>query len=332
MKFKYKNKIEAKLKFFFNDKKVVDNLSPEIYDAIKKLEEFTLRGGKRIRAILITMGYLACNGKNLKEIIKISSSIELLQSFLLIHDDIFDQDYLRRGGPTIHTSFNKKYNKKVSENLAIELGDIGFCYAIEPLLNSSFNDKKKIIALKEFIKIAKETCYGQFLDILSETKKVDQNFIRRIHEYKTARYTISGPLKLGAIFAGADKKVIKGFDVFGLNLGRAFQINDDILGMFGDEKKLGKPIASDLIEGKKTLLILKAKSNYVNKKIGGKLSAKEIKKIKKIIIESGSLEYSEKLIRRLINEAKKNLEKLKIKKEQKEILLHIADYIGLREK
>ena len=328
---KYKHSVEKELeKFFILNRKVNEDIS-ELSGVLNKLEEYTLRDGKRIRAVLIVVGYLACGGKNIKEIIKVATSAELLQSFFLIHDDIMDGDDMRRGGLAIHTQYMKRYNERVSENLALMMGNISFCLSLEPLLNSSFNNSRKIAAIKEFMNIAKHTCYGQSLDILGGVKKVDEKYITKIHVNKTSRYTISGPLKLGAILAGADNKILDSFARFGLSLGRAFQVRDDILGAFGNKKKLGKPVGSDFKEGKKTLLVIRANSHYVDKMIGRNLSKKDIKKIREIILASGSLEYSKNLIDRLINSSKEELDNMNIGKEQKCFLSDLADFIGIRE-
>lgn len=329
----YKGRIEHELKLFFEKKKNEAKIvSQELYDAVSRLEEYTLRGGKRIRAILIVVGYLASGGKKLDEVIKLSISAELLHSFLLIHDDIMDEDMLRRNGPSMHASYCGLFDKKTSENIAIDIGDISFCYAIEPLINADLDGKRKMIALRELIKIVRQTCYGQLLDVVGETKDVDSNYISKIHEYKTARYTISGPLKLGAMLAGSDKKLLNQFDDFGMKLGKAFQLKDDILGVFGDEEELGKPIGSDLVQGKKTLLIVKADSDYINRKIGSKLSINEIGEIRKIIVDSGSLSCSEKLIKELLLDAQTELKKMRIRKKEKEFLLGLIDYLEKRKK
>ena len=332
MELPYRDKIEKELDEFFNNKKNKDVFSSDVLGAIDILTEYTMRGGKRIRAILMIVGYLACEGNKLYEIIRVSTSLELLQSFFLVHDDIMDEDDLRRGGDTVHAYYNKKYNQRNSESLAIAIGDMAFCYTLEPILESNFDEKLKLRAIKELAKISKETCYGQIMDIFGSINEVDEEYINKIQINKTAKYTISGPLRLGAILAGADEKMIDSFNEFGLNLGRSFQIKDDILGVFGDEKKLGKPVGSDLIEGKKTLLILQSNSDYVNGRIGKKLTDEEINNIRNIIIDSGSLKYSEDLAHELINKAKENLEGININSKQKDFLLSLVDYLGKREK
>ncbi|MFT4303147.1 MAG: polyprenyl synthetase family protein [Candidatus Woesearchaeota archaeon] len=330
--FKDIKEIENNLKLFFRiKKKEAKSFSNDIFKAISYLEDFTMRGGKRIRALLMILGYQAAGGKDLNSILKVSICPELVHSFLLIHDDIIDDDDIRRNGYTVHKSFQKKYSVKSSSDLAMITGDICLCYGLEPLIDSNFNSSFKIKAINKLGKIIKNTCYGEFMDVVSVKNNTSIKDIQKVHEYKTAKYTISGPLQLGAILAGSNDKILNVFDKFGLYLGLAFQLKDDILGIFGNQEKLGKPIGSDIREGKKTLLVLKANSKYINRRLGKKVSLQELNKIRKILIQSGSLEYSEKLIKKLINKARKVLADNKIPKKEKQILFEFCDYLNKRE-
>lgn len=327
----YKEMIEQELKSFFSLKKEkAKSISPLAYDGFCKIEEFTMRGGKRIRPLLVVVSYLGCGGKNLKEILKASISAEIAHSFLLIHDDVMDDDDMRRNAPTVHKILEKQYNKSISKALALTLGDLGACFSFEPLLNSSFEAELKLKAMKEIVGVIERTCYGQYHDIIGEIIKTDEEFIRIIHENKTAYYTVAGPLIVGATLAGASREMIDRLTQVGIKMGLAFQVQDDILGVFGDEEETGKAASSDLIEGKKTLLIVKANSDYVNKKIGTPLSKQEIQKIREIIVNSGSLEYSENTAHRLLQDARKDLQKLNIKDNEKKILLYLVDYLEKR--
>ena len=268
--------------------------------------------------------------KNINEAVKAAVATEIIHAFLLIHDDIIDNDDLRRGNSTMHISLAKKYGKGYGSSLAIIAGDIGFCLALEALQNTSFDEKRKMRVLEVLVPMVKKTCYGEYLDVLAEINDVDEDYIRKIHQNKTAYYTMAGPMKMGALLAGASKQKLNDLNKIGIKLGLAFQLRDDILGVFGDEKLLGKPVASDLIEGKKTLLIVKANSSYINNKIGNKLSIKEIDKIRDIIVKSGSLEYSQELIESLLEAAKKDINKITLRKKEKELLLYLVNYLGKR--
>ncbi len=327
----YKEKIEKEIILFFKSKKKeAKGFSDDIYDVICDIEEFILRGGKRLRPLLMTIAYTGCGGKNINEAVKAAVATEIIHAFLLIHDDIIDNDDLRRGNSTMHISLAKKYGKGYGSSLAIIAGDIGFCLALEALQNTSFDEKRKMRVLEVLVPMVKKTCYGEYLDVLAEINDVDEDYIRKIHQNKTAYYTMAGPMKMGALLAGASKQKLNDLNKIGIKLGLAFQLRDDILGVFGDEKLLGKPVASDLIEGKKTLLIVKANSSYINNKIGNKLSIKEIDKIRDIIVKSGSLEYSQELIESLLEAAKKDINKITLRKKEKELLLYLVNYLGKR--
>jgi geranylgeranyl diphosphate synthase type I len=200
------------------------------------------------------------------------------------------------------------------------------------------------ITLKVFEKIQKiifMTGSGEMLDaILSYQNKTTEKQILEMQERKTARYTFEGPIHLGCILAEADELCFNLFSKYALPLGRAFQIKDDILGIFGNEKEIGKTVGSDITEGKKTLLVLKAlekgnkkQKNFIKQCLNKKnISKKEIEEFRKIIRETGSLEYSENLAKKLGKEALGALKKIDFKnKESKEFFTNIIDYIINRE-
>jgi len=163
-----------------------------------------------------------------------------------------------------------------------------------------------------------------------------------VHYYKTGKYTYETPLHTGAILAGASDDDLKALTEYAIPGGIAFQIQDDILGMFGDEYKIGKPADSDLSEGKKTLLIVKAfekgdslQKKILNKNLGSpKISSKDLREVRQIIIDTGSLEYSKKIALNLVNKAKERLQKYSHSNwipEGREFLDGIADYMIKRD-
>jgi geranylgeranyl diphosphate synthase type I len=328
----YPKKVEKVLSNFFKMKK--ENCKNEtIRDVIEKIEEYTLRGGKRIRPVLMIFGYRLYDGKDVDEIIKASASLELVQSYLLIHDDIIDESLLRRGKPTIHKIFEKEYdNKKIGTDLAIIAGDLADSYAVEFISSSNFEDRLKYKALVKLSEIIEYTGYGQVLDILSpyQSTNFEENLLL-IHKYKTAKYTIEGPLILGGLLAGKND-----FDMiskYAINVGIAFQLQDDILGLFGDEKALGKPVTSDLEEGKKTLLIIKilerANKDEIDKVLnilGSKnISTEELQYVRDITVKTGSLKYSQTMSERLIADAINAIKDLET--PEKEFLIEFANYV-----
>jgi Geranylgeranyl pyrophosphate synthase len=198
----YPKKIEDEIEKFLNDKKN-NAIDDKIKEVIEIIEEYTLRGGKRLRPILMIIGYKLYGGKDEKEIIKAASSIELIQSYLLIHDDIIDDSDLRRGKPTLHKIYEKIYgDKKFGESMAIIAGDLSSVFAQEILDQTNFPMDKKYLAMVKMAEIVEETGYGQVLDVTSLYREnFGEDELLLLHTYKTAKYTLEGPLIMGAILA-----------------------------------------------------------------------------------------------------------------------------------
>ncbi len=340
----YGDKVNSRINDFFDSEiKISEKKDKKITNLIEHIKEFNLRGGKRIRAVLSLVAYESFNGKDFNSMLDIAASIELMQSFFLIHDDVIDNDSFRRGGLCFHRIYENNgemLNPKLSEGVAIVAGDILQSFSENMILNSNFNEETKIRILEKFNYIIKNTGYGEFLDILFNCKEnLKEDNIIKIHTLKTAKYTIEGPLHIGTIAAGADENELKILSDYAIPLGVAFQIKDDILGLFGDQEKLGKPIGSDVKEGKKTLLVLKAIENssqddnrFIKQCLRNKnITLDELSKLRGIVKETGSLDYSEKLAEKLVEQAKKALENSKMSKEGKKFLLEIADYMVKRD-
>lgn len=347
----YKKRIDKKLTSYLkkNIKKTsaIDMLGGK---AIEFIADFTLSGGKRFRPALMYYGFLGAGGKNCEEIVDASMSVEMAHSFLLIHDDIIDRDAKRHGVATLHEKY-KKFGKffikdkneldHFGNSMAIIAGDMAMSMANEIIFKSKFPPKHILDALSKLQEIVYQTIPGEMLDVVMGFKgKATEKEITRMYESKTARYTFEGPLHLGYILArGVDtflKKDLKKLSAYALPLGKAFQIRDDILGVFGDEKKLGKPVGSDIIEGKQTILLIKALENADKNQLkelqnilGNKnATEKQIENFREIIKETGSLDYSKKLSGDFVAEAKIALKKIDIKNtEARNFMEGIADYI-----
>ena len=316
---KIKNNIEKELIRFISglDKKYrLRSISPVLFNSIK---DFISRKGKRIRPTLFVIGYLGFAKKAAPGLYTSALSIELLHDFMLVHDDIIDKSDTRRGKPSMHKVFNGilsgfKGIKFTGEDLSIVAGDVMFALGIHAFLSVQENRTRKEKALKKLIEAALYTGSGEFIELLSGTKEVERitrQDIYRIYDYKTANYTFASPLAIGAILAGADEKEIKKLFCYGIYLGRAFQIQDDILGMFSDEKAIGKSMLTDLQEAKKTILIwyafhhAPASKKAAIKMILSKKSAgyKDLLKMREIISTSGALEYAKKQILKSVESA-----------------------------
>ncbi|MCK5591566.1 MAG: polyprenyl synthetase family protein, partial [Candidatus Pacebacteria bacterium] len=217
----------------------LDKINPYLYACIK---DFCLRDGKRIRPILLLLSYKGYNPKTKRipsSLYRASSSIEMLHNFMLIHDDIIDKSDLRRGKPTMHKMLGKiiktdSFNT-LGLDLAIVVGDLIYSLAIDSFLSIDEEPARKQKALKYVIQTATFTAVGEFIDTLDglrPVKDVKEKDVLLNYSLKTARYTFENPMVTGAILAGADNKEIKKLEKIGLLIGQAFQIQDDIIGMF----------------------------------------------------------------------------------------------------
>lgn len=346
----FKKKFEPQLAAYFEEKlRQAGEIDAIAEEAVHMIKDYTMSGGKRIRPAVMYFGYLAAGGEDGEKIMKTSMSMELLHSFLLIHDDIIDKDASRHGTATIHERYakiGKKYSlakdsRHFGNSMAIISGDMAASMACDIIFNSDFSSDLIVRSLDKLQKIVYVTIPGEMIDvIISYSGEATEDQILKMYEAKTARYTFEGPLHLGSLLAGGGDAICKQFSAYALPLGKAFQIKDDILGIFGDEKKIGKPVGSDIIEGKQTLLFVKALENgnreqkkairqYLNKE---NLLEEEIEDFRRIMEDTGALEYSENLARKFADESIEALEKIEFKNQEAKVFLKgLAEYIVERE-
>jgi len=342
----YKETINIHLRKFISDRiKKVKGISPVASEIMEHIMEFNMRGGKRIRPILVIMGYRAAGGTK-DDIIKAAIAVELMESFLLIHDDIIDQDELRRGYLTMHKVFEQKSRRcysvdacRYGESMALIAGDILSVLGTEAITMSDFPVKNKLRAIERFNRAVINTCIGQAMDVKAGCdNNITEKDIEQLNMLKTAIYTFVAPLQIGALLAGANEKKLKILEDYGIPLGKAYQLQDDILGLFGTKIKIGKPVASDIREGKKTLLILrtlkKAKSadkKFINNCLGNPdISSKDVSRIRQIAIDTGAKDYSETSAKKLAAQSRAVIEKSQLRKNGKEFLMGLTEYVVKR--
>ncbi len=346
---KFKKAIDREIKEYLD--KVIQETKkkdPLMADAVKYVKKFVLAGGKRMRPAFMYYGYIAASDKEKEKILKTAVSIELVHLFLLIHDDIIDRDNKRHGMDTLNYRytrlgrkyFHKKDNEHFGNSMAIIIGDMVDALGNQVIFNSGFNANRVMKALSKLQHIISLTVIGQSQDIYIEySGKASEWDVLTMYENKTARYSIEGPLHLGGILGGAKESLLEAFSEYAIPLGVAFQIQDDILGIFGSEKKIGKKVGSDIEEGKQTLLVVKAKqrASVQQKKILEALLGKkdllkeEIDLFHSIILDTGALDYSRKLAKELIIKGKRAIQEVKMNKEAKDFFLEMADYMIERE-
>src|SRR3989338_1698179 len=310
-------------------------VNPILFESIK---DFTLRKGKRIRPLLLILSYRGYSKKNpaaSSSLYNASTCMELLHNFMLIHDDIIDRSNLRRGKPTLHRLLRKaaKTNdqEKLGYDLSIIAGDIVYALAIDAFLSIREAPQRKEQALKYFVKTAAFTAMGEFIDILQgveNIRKITEKDIFLNYTLKTARYTFECPLVIGAILAGAGRDDIRRLSRLGVFIGQAFQIQDDILGIFGSQKSIGKSILSDIAEFKKTLLVYRAynqlgvkkRKNFLKYFSADPKSYRELVAIRKIFLSAKSLHYSLNKIKFLLNKSDSLINELCIKEPYRKLI------------
>lgn len=315
--------------------KINPTLSPLVEEFIK-----SCKGGKRLRGTLVLLGYELAGGKVNNDICKIAAAHELFHTAILAHDDVIDQSHFRRGRPSLHKAIGGNH---YGISQAISLGDAGFFLALKVIAESSFPDDKKNRALQIFIASMLDTSIGEMLDVSLPNKKDDNKEVDvlAIAGLKTARYSFSEPLMVGAVLASANKKqLLLQLKKFGENIGIAFQIQDDILGIFGDEKEAGKSVRSDISEGKITFLFIHAKENadknqrmilsrYYGKKnfIGA-----EAERIKNIFIQTGALKHTQEKVLHYSNKAIAILPTFAVENDANKALRNLPDFLIGRKK
>ncbi len=228
-------------------------------------------GGKRFRPGFCWWGHAAAAGQpdDADPLLTVAGSFDLLHASALAHDDVMDASDTRRGHPTAHVAFAAAHRRDgwrgdpeaYGRAAAILLGDLLTVWSVAMAEASGLPRLDAARPLLDAVR-AEVTC-GQFLDITAQAEPADPEqavaVSRRVTEFKSARYTVTRPLQVGAVLGGADPRVVEGLGAYGSPLGRAFQLRDDLLGVFGDESRTGKPAGDDLREGKQTLLLALAR-------------------------------------------------------------------------
>ncbi len=337
-------------KYLIEKALAASKVAPEAGELVEHIKELTLRGGKRIRAALLYFSYLAHGGVEKEKAMRAAMGMEMSETFLLTHDDIIDQDSIRRGGITIHKDYEEicrtRYTKNTitpehfGQSVAIMAGVAGQSYMNDLVATSGFAPEYVVRATIELGDIIEREVFGETLDVIIELRdNPTKEDVTLVQQLKTAPYTFDSPVKLGAIFAGANKEHVKSLEAYTMPLGTVFQIQDDILGMFGSVEKTGKPVVSDLREGKITLLILDAletasdeQKQIIERNLGNiNVTDQDLEDVKKVIVDTGALEKSRQAAKKLAQQGRDALPKLKVDGLGRDFLIDIAEYIIARE-
>ncbi|MBR3338883.1 MAG: polyprenyl synthetase family protein [Lachnospiraceae bacterium] len=328
-------------------------------------------GGKMLRGMLVNLGYqiaVHMNGEaacNAAESDMLALAFEIFQTGVLVHDDIIDNAGTRRGKITVHRRYEHRLNVRetkmvaagekpgnLAKSAAICVGDLGIYYANKQIVDNYAQNEHLAALIGYFDDIVLQTIRGELLDVVlpyeiqddkyspEEKKKLLEKSIWDIYYLKTAGYSVIGPLHLGMILGGADEKQMKALDRVAEDIGIAYQIMDDILGVFADPEKLGKDVGSDITEFKQTILymyVCTMKPEYEEEllQIYGKkrISDAELDEVQRIFRESGALAYAQEMLGDCFERAEKRLARIKgMSKEDKAILRGFITYCKGRRK
>ncbi len=263
-------------------------------------------GGKRFRAAFCAWGFRAVReeGADAGALVRAASALEVLHASALVHDDYMDASDTRRGRPATHKAFEAVHREsgwsgdpqQYGAAAAILLGDLLLSWSDELLRRCGMPHDVVRDALEFFDTTRSEVIAGQFLDVSVQARGAsDVEQAMRVLRYKSAKYSVERPLHIGAALAGADPVLLEALTGFGLPLGEAFQLRDDLLGVYGDPLATGKPAGDDLSEGKRTVLVAIAlerasasEARVLDDALGSDLSLDEIEELRKLISALGA--------------------------------------------
>jgi geranylgeranyl diphosphate synthase type I len=315
----------------------------DLLQPLAALSDFVLAGGKRLRPAFCHWAYVGSGGDpNDAAVVDAGAALELLHTFALVHDDVMDGSPLRRGRTTVHLDFASRHRvagwrgeaRRFGEGVAILVGDLAFVYAdilmgaVPPAATEVFNQLRL------------ELNIGQYLDMMgTAASRSDYATARRIACYKSGKYTVERPLHLGAALAGRLDDLAPALSAYGLPLGDAFQLRDDILGAFGEPAVIGKPVGEDLRDGKPTPLLAiataraGARGRALLDRVGaGDLTDSEVADLQALLIETGAKDETERQVEVLTAEAIGALHESSLNPEASHALAELANYVAHRDR
>jgi geranylgeranyl diphosphate synthase, type I len=280
-------------------------------------------GGKRFRAMFCWWGFQAVrSGADPAEelaLLRAAAALELLHASALVHDDLMDASDTRRGSPSVHRAFEARHRSsgwagdpaQYGEAAAILLGDLLLVWSDELLRTSGFGAAAVLDALRCFDTTRTEVVTGQFLDVSVQARgRSDVEDAMRVLRYKSEKYSVERPLHVGAALAGGSAEHVAALSAYGVPLGEAFQLRDDLLGVFGDPDVTGKPAGDDLSEGKRTVLVALAMQSLgpedgkvLEDGLGRELAPQEVRRLQELIRGSGAEAEVERRIEALTADA-----------------------------
>jgi geranylgeranyl diphosphate synthase, type I len=338
----FRDSVQTSLDGFLEEQAA--RLAPLGADAARLVDEArtSVSGGKRFRAAFCYWGHRAVDPAPRDEtaLVRACAALELLHASALVHDDLMDASDTRRGRSATHRTFDAEHRaagwrgdpEQYGAAAAILLGDLLLSWADELLRRCGLPLTQVAPALEVFDRCRSEVIAGQFLDVSVQARgRADVEAAMTVLRYKSAKYSIERPLHVGAALAGAPAGTMRALSGFGLPLGEAFQLRDDLLGVFGDPDATGKPAGDDLIEGKRTVLVAlaldaaaPADAARLDAALGTALSPDDVAELRAIINGSGAHEQVETVIEELAARAVQALDAAAVDGTAREVLRGLA--------
>lgn len=342
-----KTSVRIARNFFARKRTELTDLGLPFEVMLRQLQFYGLRGGKWHRPTLTRLAVRLMNQKITPEICRASVALELVHRFLLIHDDIVDQDLERHGGPTMQKFYQDRFQLKFtpltdqtySAGMAIVAGDVLHTFAFQFVAECGIKPELALAVIGGINQLMVETAAGWALETDLKMMSLNKSTLKQVMlamRLVSANYSVLWPLRIGQILAGQPAGAFdKNLEIYGTNVGIAFQIQDDILAIFGDQNKMGKPVGNDLREGKKTLLVQYAyeQANKTNKKILQKMLNTNIdlnllEQVREIIIKTGALTFAKETAQAKANEGIRALKRVTTNApEAKDQLIALAEFM-----
>lgn len=318
-------------------------VGPELESVAAHARTFVLDGGKRLRPRFAYWGWRAVRSasENDDALVTVAASLELLHACALVHDDVMDDSDTRRGRPATHQRFAALHRASewpgdagvFGTAAAILLGDLLLAWADTLFASAPLDAAVAGSARQVYDSMRELVMAGQYLDVLVQARGgFSAEDALRVAKFKTSKYTVEGPLHLGAAVAGAPQNVFDALTAYGIPLGEAFQLRDDVLGVFGDPSETGKPAGDDLREGKRTLLVALAmdaastvEAQLLRHELGDRaLDDSGVAALREVIVSTGALAQVEQRISQRTAEAHDALDNPVLNGDAREALTALA--------
>ena len=340
----FRGKLDRELSSWLAAKRQAAAGSREMLDLIDGVGRLLTPGGKRLRPALVYYTYRACGGLQDEEALPVALATELLHTYLLIHDDIMDHAEVRRGQPSAHERFRQSHLARgfhgdaedFGRSVAILLGDLAHTWAVE--LFSAAERPGELTRC--FSAMSEEVIGGQYLELLvAQRRAARQEDLLRVLRLKSGCYTAERPIQLGGLLARAPEPVLAALSRYGAAVGEAFQLQDDLLGMFGEAGTVGKPVGEDLREGKYTFLIFHAlaaatpeQRQLLEAALGDPdLPADEVARAQRLLEETGARAKVTEMVAERLRSARETLDGLDLRPDGRLFFAGLVDYLWERE-